>query len=257
MQVKELQAIAKKIRVNTIKSIYNAGSGHPGSSLSCVDLLTMIYFDEFKEHDRVVLSKGHAAPALYATFAEKGWIKQSELMTLRKIDSRLQGHPDRTRLPCLDAGTGALGQGLSIAAGYALAAKMKGNGGRAFAIVGDGELQEGQIWEAVMSAPLLGLDNLVCIVDSNKFQNEGPCLNIGPIWEKFESFDWLPYRVNGHDINHLKTAFKFAAGHNNQPVVIIAESVKGKGVSFMENSNEWHGKVMNAQDYARALEDLK
>lgn len=251
----ELSDKSQRIRRNVIKSIYNAGSGHFGSSLSCVDILNAIYAVK-GTHDKVILSKGHAAPALYATMAEYGEIKEKELMTLRKVGSKLQGHPDKRFLRQLDAGTGALGQGLSIAAGYALASKLLDNENRVYCIVGDGECQEGQIWEAVRSIREMNLDNLTCVVDSNNFQNEGEIsmphkyFSLNAI---FGIYGWVGRSIDGHSLTELQEALTWEAPFPN---FVIATTVKGKGVSFMENDNYWHGGVMMPEQYAQALEEL-
>ncbi len=249
----------KNIRRNLVKSIYEAGSGHYGSSLSCVEILYALYFHVKGPQDKIILSKGHAAPALYATLAEAGLIDVSELSTLRQINSRLQGHPDRTKLPHLDAGTGALGQGLSMAVGYALAAKLDRSDAKVFCIVGDGELQEGQIWEAAMAAAHYDLGNLCCIVDSNDLQNEQSItdtMSIDNLYEKFEAFGWnITSTYDGHNVDWLKKNLMFSDW--DCPYLVGVETTKGKGISFMEDDNQWHSGVMSDREFIWAMEELK
>jgi len=246
----KLYKISQRLRSKLVSALYHAQSGHPGSSLSIVELITTLYFHEMNlkgsDRDWCVLSKGHAVVTLYAAFCELGWISEKELKTFRKINSRLQGHPDRTRLPFLDAGTGALGQGGSIAIGYALGAQMRQTSGRAYCIIGDGELQEGQIWEAAMFAGSRRMDNLVFIVDNNKFQNEDwveKTLPFGSIEDKWTAFGWHVIQCNGHDIGEILTAFDTARKTKKKPTMIIANTIKGKGISFMENRIEWHASM--------------
>lgn len=260
----ELKAIARRIRIKTIDALYEAQSGHPGSAFSIVDLITVLYFDEMNvsgpERDRFVLSKGHAVPSLYAAFAELGWIEEAELKTLRKLGSRLQGHPDMICLSFLDAGTGALGQGASIAIGYALAARLRRSPSRTYCIIGDGESQEGQIWEAAMYAPSQKLDNLIFIIDYNRFQNEDSVesiLPIMPIKEKWESFGWHVLGIDGHDFRQIQNAFKEARTTKGKPTMIIADTVKGKGVDYMENNMVWHSKAIGFKEYQEAIDRLK
>lgn len=251
----------RSIRRNLIKSIHEAGSGHYGASLSCVEILFTLYAHVMGPRDKLILSKGHAAPALYATLAEVGLIDADELETLRQPDSRLQGHPDRTALPHVHAGTGALGQGLSMAIGYALAAKLDGSDGKVYCIVGDGELQEGQIWEAIMYAAHNLVDNLVCIVDKNGFQNEvsiEDTLGLGDINYRFSEFGWEVNLADGHSVDDLReklTGVSFEDEH--LPYVIVADTVKGKGVKFMEGDNVWHSKQMTDEEYQKAMGELK
>ncbi len=259
----QLREIAKCLRVKVIESLFEAQSGHPGSTLSVVDLIAVLYFDEMNLQgsfkDRFVLSKGHAVTALYAAFAELGQIEQVELKTLRKLGSRLQGHPDMTRLSLLDAGTGALGQGASIAIGYALAARLDQSSARVYCIIGDGECQEGQIWEAAMYAPARKLDNLVFILDHNGFQNEDSLENtlpIASIKEKWQSFGWHVTTIDGHNIQQIKDAFTQARAIKDKPTMIIAETVKGKGVSYMENNAKWHSGKLNVEQFQDAIHCL-
>jgi len=258
-----LAVTATRIRRLIVKCLHKAGSGHPGGSLSMTDLVTVLFFDEMRtegeNRDRFVLSKGHAAPGLYAAFAELGWIGRDELMSLRQLGSRLQGHPDRTRFDRLDAGSGALGQGVSIAIGYALASRMKGVPGRTYCILGDGESQEGQVWEAALYAPFAKLDNLCFILDNNNLQNEtwvNETLDLGPLAQKWDSFGWHTIEIDGHDIDAIRTALAEARVTKGKPTIIVACTVKGKGVPFMENDNFWHGGVITDEHLAIALEAL-
>lgn len=266
---KQLEQIAKIARKNIIEQVYGAKSGHPGSSLSCVDILTVLYFNEMnidpeeptmEDRDRLVLSKGHASPALYSILAQRRFFPKEELKEFRKLGSRLQGHPDRKKLPGLDMSGGSLGQGLSAACGMALASQLKKQHNRVYCIVGDGELQEGQIWEAAMTAAHYKLDNLCVIVDNNHLQIDGKIeevMNPNPIDEKFESFGFEVLKTNGHDIKKLMETFEQAKHIKDSPTVIIAHTVKGKGVSFMENKAEWHGKAPSEEEYKQAMEELE
>ena len=260
--IKELEKIAWQLRINTIKSIYNAGSGHPGSSLSMAEIITSIFFNiiNFKNNnnarDRFVLSKGHGVPMLYSAFAELGLINNEELLTLRKNNSRLQGHPDRVKLPFLDAGTGALGQGLSISIGYALAFKLLDHmNNKSICVVGDGEMQEGQIWEAIMYAGCKKLDNLYLIIDNNSFQNETSVIEtIGDISfeDKAKSFNWNYAQVDGHNISEIiDTLNQFK--NSGSPTIIDAKTIKGKGVDFMENNNFWHSQKLDSNNFDKAI----
>ena len=261
----ELKIIAANIRKKTIEAIYTAGSGHSGGSLSIADILTVLWFKSMNwsvnndKNDKFILSKGHAVPVLYAVYCEMGLISEEELLGLRSIGSRLQGHPDRTKLKYLDAGTGALGQGLSISIGYALANKLKGLDRKVYCIVGDGELQEGQIWEAAMYAGANLGNELVCIVDNNRLQNETwvkDTLNMHDIEKKWQSFNWNTLVIDGHDISEIRKALHEKRFSKNGPLAIIANTVKGKGVSFMENDNAWHGKVISKESYLQAIEEI-
>lgn len=266
----ELRKTACSIRKGIIKAVHAASSGHPGGSLSSADILTYLYFAEMKnidperpelpDRDRFVLSKGHAAPALYATLAEKGFLEKDELLTLRHIDSRLQGHPDMHLVPGIDMSTGSLGQGISAAVGMAVAARLDKKDYRVYALLGDGELQEGQVWEACMFAGDRKLDNLVVIVDNNGLQIDGDISKVCspyPIDEKFKAFNFHVINADAHDFASLKQAFYEAASVKNAPTAVIAKSVKGKGVSFMEDEASWHGKGPDDDEFARAMEELE
>ncbi len=270
MNVTELKKKANNIRKGIIEEVHAAASGHPGGSLSAADILTYLYFEEMKNidpknpdnpnRDRFVLSKGHAAPVLSATLAEKGFIPKEELVTLRKIGSRLQGHPDMNLVPGVDMSTGSLGQGLSTAVGMALAAKLDKKDYRVYSLLGDGEIQEGQIWEACMFAGFRKLDNLVVILDNNGLQIDGEIKKVCspyPLDEKFLSFNFHVIHADAHDFESLKAAFDEAKETKGMPTAIIAKSVKGKGVSFMENEAGWHGKGPNDEEYKAAMEDLE
>lgn len=267
--VAELKNIAKEIRKGIIESVYSAQSGHPGGSLSCADILTVLYFNQMnidpekpqnEARDRFVLSKGHASPALYCTLANRGYFPKEELKTLRHIGGKLQGHPDMNKVPGVDISTGSLGQGLSIANGMAMASKLNSNGIRVYCLVGDGEIEEGQIWEAVMTASHRKLDNLCVIVDNNNLQIDGTIeevKNSYPIGQKFESFGFNVIEVDGNDIEELINAFQTAKTVKGMPTVIIAKTIKGKGVSFMENQVGWHGKAPNEEQYNQAMNELE
>ena len=265
-----LEEMAGRIRIDIIRQIHAAGSGHPGGSLSAADILTYLYFAEMdvdpqdpdkKNRDRFVLSKGHAAPALYAVLAEKGFFPVETLLTLRKIDSILQGHPDKKKIPGVDMSTGSLGQGISAAVGMALADKIDGKDQRVYALLGDGELQEGQVWEASMFAGARKLDNLVVIVDNNGLQIDGKIEDVNspyPIDKKFDAFNFHVINVaDGNDFDQLEAAFKEARETKGMPTAIIMKTVKGKGVSFMEGQVGWHGKAPNDEQYAIAMEELE
>ena len=270
MNITELKKTANNIRKGIIEEVHAAASGHPGGSLSSADILTYLYFEEMQnidpkdpknpDRDRFVLSKGHAAPVLYATLAEKGFIPKEELVTLRKIGSRLQGHPDMNLVPGVDMSTGSLGQGLSTAVGMALAAKLDKKDYRVYSLLGDGEIQEGQIWEACMFAGYRKLDNLVVILDNNGLQIDGEIKKVCspyPLDEKFLSFNFHVIHADAHDFDSLKAAFEEAKETKGMPTAIIAKSVKGKGVSFMENEVGWHGKGPNDEEYKAAMADLE
>lgn len=266
---RELEQLANEIRIATIDEIYQANSGHPGGSLSAVDILTCLYFDVmnvepqnpgFADRDRFVLSKGHAAPGLYAVLAKKGYFPEEILKTYRKMGTILQGHPDLKKTPGIDMSTGSLGQGVSAAVGLALGAMKLNKAYRVYTLLGDGELQEGQVWEAAMFAAHHQLDNLCLIIDNNGLQLDGTLqevLNPGSIDEKFRSFGFHVITVDGHDMQELKNAFTKARGIKGRPTAIIARTVKGKGVSFMENAVEWHGVAPNQEQYYAALKDLR
>ncbi len=266
--VKELEKYANKVRQGIIESVYNAKSGHPGGSLSIADILTVLYFNQMnidennpkaKGRDRLVLSKGHTAPALYSVLALKGFFDIDEIKSLRHIESRLQGHPDMKKVPGVDASTGSLGQGLSIANGMAIASKLNSEGVRVYCICGDGEIEEGQIWEAAMTAAHYKLDNLCVVVDNNNLQIDGKInevMNVYPIDEKFKSFGFETINVDGHNIEGLIAAFEEAKKVKGKPTAIIANTIKGKGVSFMENMAGWHGKAPNHEEYELAMKEL-
>ncbi len=266
--VDELKRIANHIRVEIIKMIGAAGSGHPGGSLSAVELLVALYFRVLRhdpqnpawpDRDRFILSKGHGCPVLYATYAEAGYIDPALLATLRKLGSPLQGHPDKRMLPILEASTGSLGQGLSIGIGIALAARMDKKDYHTFVMIGDGESQEGQIWEAAMFAGYHKLANLTAIVDYNKQQLDdftAKILDLEPLVEKWTSFGWNAVEIDGHDFKQVIPALEEARSATRKPTVIIAHTVKGKGVSFMENNIKWHGVAPKPEEVAAALKEL-
>ncbi|MDY5450341.1 MAG: transketolase [Clostridia bacterium] len=264
----ELKETARKIRVDVIRAIHEAGSGHPGGSLSATDILTALYFDtmninpenpKMEGRDKFVLSKGHAVPALYATLAERGFYDVEEMMTLRKIGSHFQGHPNMHKVPGLEMSTGSLGQGFSVAVGMATAGKMDGNPGRVYALCGDGELQEGIIWEAALSAAHRNLDNLVLIVDWNGLQIDGKVddvKKVTPLSGKFQTFGWHVINVDGHSFPEILAALDEAKTVKGQPTAIIAKTHKGHGVSFMEDQAGWHGKAPNDEQFRQAMEEL-
>lgn len=265
----ELQKTANEIRKGIVIAVHSAKSGHPGGSLSAADIFTYLYFEEMnvdplhpkmENRDRFVLSKGHVAPGLYSTLANRGYFPVEDLKTLRHTGSYLQGHPDMKHIPGVDMSSGSLGQGISAAVGMALTAKMDHKDYRVYALAGDGEIQEGQIWEAAMFAGHRKLDNLVVIVDNNGLQIDGAIDDVCspyPIDQKFEAFNFHVINVDAHDFDALDAAFKEAKETKGQPTAIIAKSVKGKGVSFMENQASWHGAAPNDEQYATAMEDLK
>ena len=267
-KVEALQKIAKEVRKGIIDEVYSAKSGHPGGSLSCADILTVLYFNQMNidenkpndiNRDRLVLSKGHASPALYSVLAEKGYFDKELLKTFRKIGSDLQGHPDMKKVPGVDMTTGSLGQGLSTAVGMAIASKIDNAGCRIYCIVGDGEIEEGQIWEALMAASKNNLDNLCVIVDNNNLQIDGEIDKVGGmnnITEKFLSFGFNVINIDGHNMDSIIDAFTTAKQTKGKPTVIIAKTVKGKGVSFMENKATWHGKAPSEEEYEIAMSEL-
>ena len=269
MNNNELKAIAKEVRIDIIKSVSEAKSGHPGGSLSAADILTVLYFDamnidpsnpKWEDRDRFVLSKGHGAPALYAVLAERGYFPKEELLKLRKFGAMLQGHPDMKKTPGVDMSTGSLGQGLSAANGMALAAKLDGKDYNVYALLGDGEVQEGMIWEAAMSAAHYKLDNIIAFLDHNGLQIDGSndeVMSLGKIAKKFDAFGWNVISIDGHDFDQIKKAIEMAKEEEGRPSIVICETVKGKGVSFMEDQAGWHGKAPNAEETAKALEDLE
>jgi transketolase len=268
--VDELKQLATRLRIDIVKMIGAAGSGHPGGSLSEVELLTGLYFRVMRhdpanptwpERDRFILSKGHGCPALYAVYAAAGYIDHSLLATLRKLDSPLQGHPDKRKLPILEASTGSLGQGLSVAIGMALAARLDKMDYHTFCLVGDGEIQEGQNWEAAMFAPFHKLNNLTLIVDDNKIQLDdftAKVLGIEPLAEKFRAFGWNVLEIDGHDIEQVIKALEQARNNTtDKPTAIVANTIKGKGVSFMENNVKWHGVAPKPDEVAAAVKELE
>ena len=269
LSVTEMKAIAKRLRRHIISTIGKAGSGHPGGSLSAVEIVTALYFrilrhkpqdPQWLDRDRFILSKGHAAPLLYATLAECGYFPVDELVTLRRLDSRLQGHTDRTVTPGVEMSAGALGQGLSFAIGIALAGRLNSQNYRVYVLLGDGECDEGQVWEGAMSAAHFKLDNLVAIVDNNRQQIDGwnrDVMNLDPFNKKWQAFGWHVTEVDGHDLTQLTQAFNRAKLIKKQPTVIIAHTIKGKGVSFMENNPDFHGKAPTAAEVKIALKELK
>lgn len=257
--ISELEDISKEIRRNILFQVYNASSGHVGGALSCADILVAIYFNLINEGDKVVLSKGHASAALYATLAEVGFFPKEELTTFRKLNSRLQGHPSCLKTPGVDASSGSLGQGLSIANGIALAFEMDKKDNYVYAILGDGEIDEGQIWEAAMTASHYKINNLITFLDYNKLQIDGTndeVMRIAPVKEKFEAFGFYVQEINGHDFNEIISAVKNVK-QQDKPSMIIANTIKGKGVSFMENKCEWHGKAPKKEEYEMAIGELE
>ena len=269
MDIKELELTATKVRCAIIRSLHAAGSGHPGGSLSSADIVTALYFKEMnidpanpkmKGRDKLIYSKGHAGPAQYAALAVRGYYPEEELLTLRKIGSKFQGHPNMNYVPGIEMSTGSLGQGFSVAGGMALANKMDDDPGRIYAILGDGELQEGLIWEAAMSAAHYKLDNLVGIVDHNGLQIDGrndDVMTVMPIADKFRGFGWNVIEIDGHDMQQILDAFAAARACKGKPTMIVAETVKGKGVSFMEGQAGWHGKAPNDEQTDQALQELE
>ena len=267
--LEELQVLAKRIRREIVQMIGEAKSGHPGGSLSAVEILVTLFFDvmrhdpsnpQWRDRDRCVLSKGHGCPALYAVLAEAGYTPVEQLNTLRKLGSIYQGHPDKRFLPVLEASTGSLGQGLSIGLGMALAARLDSRPTRVYVLLGDGEIQEGQIWEAAMFGAYHKVDNLVAIVDYNRMQLDGfvkDIMELEPLIPKWESFGWHVIELDGHHIPALQAAFAEAASVKGQPTVIIAHTVKGKGVSFMENNPKFHGVAPTKEEVQLALEELE
>ena len=269
MENLQLKKTANEIRKGIITAVHSAKSGHPGGSLSAADILTYLYFEEMnidpaqpdkRDRDRFVLSKGHAAPALYSTLSERGYFDKKELESLRHIGSILQGHPDMKHIPGVDMSAGSLGQGLSAACGMALAAKLDKADYRVYAMLGDGEIQEGQIWEAAMFAGHRKLDNLTVIVDNNGLQIDGNIAEVCspyPIDKKFEAFNFHVINIDGHDFDAIRAAFKEARSIKDMPTAIIAHTVKGKGVSFMENQASWHGTAPDDEQFAAAMTDLE
>jgi transketolase len=267
-QIQELQGIANDLRCLVIRMIHQAGSGHPGGALSAADIVATLYFSVFRfdptrpdwpDRDRFVLSKGHACPVVYAALARRGFFPVEELWTLRKLGSRLQGHPDMRKTPGIDATTGSLGQGISVACGLALAAKIDAGGYRVYTMVGCGESQEGQVWEAAMSAAHYKLDNLTAIVDYNRLQLDGTLaeiMEIEPLAEKWGAFGWRVLEIDGHSFAEILDALSTAQKTKDRPTVIIAHTVKGKGVSFMENQVKWHAGGISDEQLEQGLADL-
>ena len=266
--IEKLERKAKIIRRSIIQMLSHAGSGHAGGALSSADIVTALYFywmrhnpedPDWLDRDRFILSKGHSAPVLYAVLAECGYFPESELKTLRKINSHLQGHPDMRKTKGVEASTGSLGQGLSIACGIALGGKLDKKAYTVYALFGDGEIQEGQIWEAAMFAGHYHLDNLVTILDRNKLQVDGPTnkvMTIEPLIDKWKAFGWQTIEIDGHDMNQILGALEEAKCKENNPVIIVANTIKGKGISFMENQVDWHGKAPNKEEAEKALAEL-
>ena len=269
MQTLELQKIANEVRKGIVTGVHSAKAGHPGGSLSAADIFTYLYFEEMNidpknptdpDRDRFVLSKGHTAPGYYSAMAQRGYFPVEELLTLRHVGSRLQGHPCMQDLPGIDMSSGSLGQGISAAVGMAIAGKLDNKSYRVYTLLGDGEIQEGQVWEASMLAAHRKLDNLVVIVDNNNLQIDGAITEVNspyPIDKKFEAFNFHVINIDGNDFDQIDAAFKEAKTVKGQPTAIIAKTVKGKGVSFMENQVGWHGKAPNDEEYKIAMEELE
>lgn len=269
MDSKELQRMANKLRLHVVEMTYAANSGHPGGSLSAADIISALYFKvmrhdpknpNWEDRDRFILSKGHVAPVLYAALAESGYFPVEDLITLRQLGSKLQGHPVRGKVPGVEMSTGSLGQGLSMSCGIALAGKMDGKDYKVYCMLGDGELQSGQNWEAAMFAANYKLNNLIAIVDRNRLQICGDTeevMSLEPLVDKWMAFGWDVIEADGHDIDKVVAAFEEAKADRDSPVVIIFNTVKGKGVSFMENNPGFHGKACNATEYKQAVEELK
>lgn len=267
-EIKKLEEKANQIRKGIIEAVYSNKSGHPGGSLSIADIMTVLYFNEmninpenpnWENRDRLVLSKGHCSPALYSCLANRGYFDVEELKSFRHIESRLQGHPDKNKVPGVDMTTGSLGQGLSSANGMAIAGKMDNKNYRVYCILGDGEIEEGQVWEAAMTANKYKLDNLCIIVDNNNLQIDGTIEEVMspyPIDEKFKSFGFIVINIDGHNIEEILKAFEVARNVKDKPTCIIAKTIKGKGISYMENQVGWHGKAPNEEQYKIALEEL-
>ena len=269
MNKQELMKTANEIRKGIVTAVHSAKSGHPGGSLSAADIYTYLYFEEMNidpkdpkkpDRDRFVLSKGHTAPGLYSTLANRGYFPVEDLKTLRHTGSYLQGHPDMKHIPGVDMSSGSLGQGISAAVGMAIGGKLSGDTYRVYTLLGDGEIQEGQVWEAAMLAGHRKLDNLVVVVDNNNLQIDGPITEVNspyPIDKKFEAFNFHVINIDGNDFDQIDAAFKEARATKGMPTAIIAKTLKGKGVSFMENQVGWHGAAPNDEQYAVAMEDLR
>lgn len=265
MEIEELEKISKEIRKDIVTMVYNAKSGHPGGALSCTDILVCLYFDQMnlnldengKRIDKFVLSKGHASAALYAVLAHKGYIPHEDLISFRKIDSYLEGHPTN-KINGIDVSSGSLGQGLSVANGMALAKKLDNKEGYVYCVLGDGEIEEGQVWEALMTGHKYNLNNVIAFVDHNNLQIDGTITDVKSVdnlKQKFESFGWYTQEINGHEYNEILNAIENAK-KSSKPNIIIANTIKGKGVSFMENKVEWHGKAPNEEEYNIAMKEL-
>ena len=265
----ELMKTANEVRKGIVTAVHSAKSGHPGGSLSAADIYTYLYFEEMNidpkdpkkaDRDRFVLSKGHTAPGYYSTLAHRGFFPVEDLTTLRKVGSYLQGHPDMKHIPGVDMSSGSLGQGISAAVGMAISAKLSNDDYRVYTLLGDGEIQEGQVWEAAMFAGFRKLDNLVVIVDNNNLQIDGKITDVNspyPIDKKFEAFNFHVINIDGNDFDQIEAAFKEARKTKGMPTAIIAKTIKGKGVSFMEDQAGWHGKAPNDEQYAQAMEELE
>jgi len=268
-RIASLKGIAKQIRTQIIEMIFKAQSGHPGGSLSATDILAVLYFDQMRvdpqkpdwpDRDRFVLSKGHACPVWYATLALRGYFPLEELGTLRQLGSKLQGHPVKGKCPGVDATAGSLGVGFGQAVGFALDARLSGRDYKVYAVLGDGEIQEGIVWEAANTAARHGLDNLIIVVDQNGLQNDGFCKDImavGDTEQKFRAFGWQTARINGHRVEEILPALELARASKGRPYCIVADTIKGKGVSFMENVRAWHGKAPSAEQRAQAIKEIQ
>lgn len=268
MDYEALKKIANDIRIDIIKAVYSAGSGHPGGSLSAADILTVLYFNEMnidpknpkmEGRDKFVLSKGHASPGIYSTLAERGYFNKEDLLTFRKMGSYLQGHPDMVKVPGVEMSTGSLGQGISSSVGMALANKLDESNGRIFVLMGDGELQEGLVWEAFMAAAHYKLDNLIAVIDWNGLQIDGKnddVMGVTPIDEKLKSFGWEVINIDGHNMEEIHEALVKSRSNKGKPFAIVAKTVKGKGVSYMENDPGWHGKAPNEEQARQAIDQL-
>lgn len=267
--IKQLQEKAKEVRKGIIEAVYSNKSGHPGGSLSIADIMTVLYFNQmnideknpkWEERDRLVLSKGHCSPALYGALAERGFFEKEDLKGFRNINSKFQGHPNMNDVPGVDMSSGSLGQGLSVANGMAISGKLDNKNYRVYCILGDGEIEEGQVWEAAMASNKYKLDNLCVIVDNNNLQIDGTIeevMSSYPIEEKFRSFGFQIININGHDIEEIIKAFDVAKNIKEKPTCIIAKTIKGKGISFMENQVGWHGKAPNEEQYIQAMKELE
>ena len=266
--VSQLEKTAKELRRDVIRMLYEAKSGHPGGSLSAADIVAALYFrvmrrdpqnPSWEKRDRFIMSKGHAVPIVYAAMAGTGYFPKEELLTLRKLNSRLQGHPSAKDLPGIEASTGSLGQGLSIGLGMALGLRMDGSDSRVFVILGDGEIEEGQVWEAAMAAAHFKTENLIAILDRNRYQLDGSTdeiMNVCPVVDKWKAFGWRVLDIDGHSMHQVVHALEAAKEQTGRPTVIVAKTTKGKGVSFMENDNEYHGKAPSKDEMERALAEL-